>query len=350
MFGKLWFNIKALFKRLWKAWYPDPLSAPSVRDAETSIDIINDKIKLLKGTNKNSINLVGYQRYFDFYEKLGLREEFTILTIKDNLLLSGSVIQPVLINQNKNKVVIFCHGVTNNRWSLFYTMHLVLQRGYQAVTYDARNHGISSKFSTSLGQIEACDLQDVITYVKRKYQPEKIGLYGFSMGAATCLFWLSYFAGSSNSEVVFTICEAPFDYFARQKRRVLGTGVNPNHYWKRVLLDKIVKELLSSSYDKLEKVNPFLALPQRLPIKLLLLHGLEDSVLDWRATSNIYHQLIKEKSNKGKVNLYFCRNADHGDLPFIADFVPNSLRWKGSKRISYFTFTTLLCKYLEKNL
>jgi hypothetical protein len=46
------------------------------------------------------------------------------------------------------------------------------------------------------------------------------------------------------------------------------------------LLDKIVKELLSSSYDKLEKVNPFLALPQRLPIKLLLLHGLEDSVLD----------------------------------------------------------------------
>ena len=67
-------------------------------------------------------------------------------------------------------------------------MHLVLQRGYRVVTYDARNHGASSKFSTSLGQIEACDLQDVITYVKRKYQPEKIGLYGFSMGAATCLF------------------------------------------------------------------------------------------------------------------------------------------------------------------
>jgi len=67
-------------------------------------------------------------------------------------------------------------------------MHLVLQRGYQVVTYDARNHGVSSKFSTSLGQAEACDLQDVIAYVRRKYQPKKIGLYGFSMGAATCLF------------------------------------------------------------------------------------------------------------------------------------------------------------------
>jgi len=67
-------------------------------------------------------------------------------------------------------------------------------------------------------------------------------------------------------------------------------------------------------------------LPQRLPIKLLLLHGLEDSVLNWRASSKIYHQLIKDKANKGKVNLYLCNNADHGDLPFIADFVPNSLR------------------------
>jgi len=38
-----------------------------------------------------------------------------------------------------------------------------------------------------LGQIESDDLQDIIDYVKKKYQPEKIGLYGFSMGAVTCL-------------------------------------------------------------------------------------------------------------------------------------------------------------------
>lgn len=92
------------------------------------------------------------------------------------------------------------------------------------------------------------------------------------------------------------------------------------------MLDKIVKEFLHTSYDKLEKVNPFLSLPQHLPIKILILHGLEDSMLDWRASSNIYHQLTKDKLNKGKINLYFCSNADHGDLPFIADFVPDSLR------------------------
>jgi predicted alpha/beta-fold hydrolase len=95
-------------------------------------------------------------------------------------------------------------------------MHLTLQRGYQVVTYDARNHGLSGKSFTTLGQIEACDLQDIIDYVKKKYQPEKIGLYGFSMGAATLIFWIGYFANYSNSEVVFAICEAPFDHFVTQ--------------------------------------------------------------------------------------------------------------------------------------
>ena len=94
----------------------------------------------------------------------------------------------MLISKNNQKILIFCHGVTNNRWSLFYTMHLALQMGYQVISYDARNHGLSTKSYTSLGQSEASDLQDVINYVRKKYHPVKIGLYGFSMGATTCLF------------------------------------------------------------------------------------------------------------------------------------------------------------------
>ncbi|MEG7978896.1 MAG: alpha/beta hydrolase [Mollicutes bacterium UO1] len=91
-----------------------------------------------------------------------MKEEFSIITTHDGLVLYGTIIRPLLINNNNTKLVIFCHGTTNNRWSLFYTMHLALQRGYQAVSYDARNHGLSGKSFTTLGQIEACDLQDII--------------------------------------------------------------------------------------------------------------------------------------------------------------------------------------------
>jgi uncharacterized protein len=159
---------------------------------------------------------VAYQRYFDFYEKLGLKEEFLITTTQDELVLHGIRIYPTLKHDNNQKLIIFCHGLTNNRWSLFYIMHLALQRGYQVVAYDARNHGTSSISYTSLGQVEASDLQDVIKQVKKKYYPAKIGLYGFSMGAATLLFWITHFGGAENSEVAVAICEAPFEKFSTQ--------------------------------------------------------------------------------------------------------------------------------------
>ena len=41
----------------------------------------------------------------------------------------------------------------------------------------------------------------------------------------------------------------------------------------------MIKETLHSSREELEKVNPYSVLPQNLPIKLLLLHGLEDAVI-----------------------------------------------------------------------
>jgi hypothetical protein len=94
---------------------PVPLSSPSIGDIDTSINIINDKIKFLKGNSKNLINLKSYINYFNLLEKLGLRDDFDIITTEDNLLLSGSIIRPILINNNNSKLVIFCHGVTNNR-------------------------------------------------------------------------------------------------------------------------------------------------------------------------------------------------------------------------------------------
>jgi len=42
----------------------------------------------------------------------------------------------------------------------------------------------------------------------------------------------------------------------------------------------MIKETLHSSREKLERINPYLVLPQDLPVKLLLLHGLKDVVID----------------------------------------------------------------------
>ncbi|KLL02511.1 MAG: alpha/beta hydrolase family protein [Mycoplasmataceae bacterium RC_NB112A] len=347
MFLKAWFWIKRIFKRI-RSIFTLSRANPSLEDAQVSIDIVNDKIKLLTGTSRNSINLVTYQRYFDFCEKLGLQEEFSITTTQNKILLRGIRIFPILKHVNNQKLIIFCHGLTNNRWSLFYTMHLALQRGYQVVAYDARNHGTSSQSYTSLGLIEAGDLQDVIKQVKKKYRPGKIGLYGFSMGASTLLFWITHFGGAENPETAAAICEAPFDSFSTQWERALGEGAN--YYWKEFLATKLIRETLHTTREQLEKVNPLLSLPHQIPVKLLFLHGLDDMVIDWRASFRLYYQLNKNILNHRQINLYLCRNADHGEVPFVGDYVPNSLRWKSLNRQSNHTFSSLFFSYLEKNL
>ena len=115
MLRKFWFGVSGFFKRLRKVLWPVPFSSPSIIDVETSIDLINDKIRLLTGTSENLVNLKSYERYFNFLEKLGLREDFNVITTENSLVLFGSVIRPILINGNNKKVLIFCHGVTNNR-------------------------------------------------------------------------------------------------------------------------------------------------------------------------------------------------------------------------------------------
>ena len=227
-------------------------------------------------------------------------------------------------------------------------MHLVLQRGYQVVAYDARNHGTSSLSYTSLGLIEATDLQEIIQQVRKKYRPSKIGLYGFSMGASTLLFWIAHFGGAENPEIGVVICEAPFDKFSTQWERALGKGVD--YYWKEFLATKLIRETLRTTREQLEKVNPLLSLPHQIPVKLLLLHGLDDMVISWRASFWIYYQLSKNRLNRERVNLYFCRNADHGEVSFIGDYVENSLCWKSRNRQSIHTFSSLFFSYLEKNL
>jgi len=324
------------------------ITISKISNSKEILRIINYKIEYFGKKNRRKIQLKKYENYFNFYENLKLRTDFEIISTVGNIKIKGTRILPILENKNNDKAMIFCHGVTRDRWSLFYIIHLTLQRGYQVITYDARNHGFSDVCETTLGQVESCDLQDIIIHIKKNFLIKKIGLYGFSMGASTCLFWLSYFSGPANHEVSFAICESPFDIFFTQKIYSLGKGYDIN--LRSFFLNKFINEQLNSSEEKFDKINPLFVLPHSLPIKLLILHGISDSVISSKSSLRIYEKITKNPFNKKKINIYFCKYSDHGDLPFISDFIPNSLKWKTHKKNSKYNFTSLFFNYLERNL
>ena len=335
-----------MFHFLWKKRI-FPHSQWTIEDSELSVNQINAKIRDKLGIRKNFIVLSRYETYFSFLQDLGLWRNFQILSSKDSIIIRGSSIRPLVINENNDKAIILCHGVTNNRWSSFYCIHLFLQLGYQVVIFDARSHGISGKSYTTLGKIEARDLEDIINWTQKYCRPQKIGLYGFSMGAATLLFWLGLFQ-NQHPEVKFLICEAPFDNFSSQVRRIIGAkNVNT---WRHLIAKRFFKYVLPSSQN-LEEINPLTALPDKLNLKLLLLHGTVDATISWKASYNIWKHFQKDPANWKYINCYFFVEADHGEVPFIGDALVGRLRWIGDRRqkSQFNTFTELLVAFLKKN-
>jgi uncharacterized protein len=325
---------------------------PSIKSVEISTSIINKKIWEKFKKNEMSVSYYFYDDYFLNLRSLGLLEDFEIKTSNDNITLRGSVIKHPIINSNNNKTIIFCHGLTSNRWSLFYQIHLVLQLGYQVIIYDARNHGMSQSSYTTLGKIESLDLEDIVKWVIKKYKPEKLGFYGFSMGSATLLFWIGQFQ-EIHPEVAFIICEAPFDDFKERFQGFLGLEIKDRieKYagWKHYFFHTIAMKILNSPFD-ISEISPILSLPEKLKIKLLLLHGFKDTAISWKSSFNIWRKLNEKEENKGMVNLYLFDEADHGDVAFFGDFFPNSVHWaEEMDKVSKFSFSSLLSYFLNKN-
>lgn len=92
------------------------------------------------------------------------------------------------------------------------------------------------------------------------------------MGAATLLFWLGLFQ-EQHSKVKFLICEAPFDSFSAQMRRL--TGKKKTNSWHYLVANRFLKYVVPTAQN-LEEINPLSALPDKLSLKLLLLHGTTD--------------------------------------------------------------------------
>lgn len=338
-------KIAPQFRNFWSFSKSDP----SIKSIENSMQRISEKISQRIGKAPKSISHLSYENYFTVLKSLGLWEDFELQTSKDNITIRGSVVNSPIINRNNEKTVIFCHGVTSNKWSLFYTIHLVLQLGYRVVIYDARNHGLSQASYTTLGKIESLDLEDIVKWFIAKYKPSKIGFYGFSMGSATLLFWIGQFQ-DVHPQVSFVICEAPFDDFSTSFQGFLGLeGADVTPGWKHYFFHAAAMKMLSSPFD-ISEISPISCLPNKLKVKLLLLHGLGDTVISWKSSRNIWQKLSQEPANNGMVNLYLFDYADHGEVPFFGDFSPGNLHWiKEKEKVSKFSFSSLLFNFLGNN-
>jgi len=136
---------------------------------------------------------------------LGLRyEDVSFSSRADELTLHGWYL-PV---ENSEQIVIMVHGAEQNRADPNVKMLDIasglVERGYNVLMFDLRGHGESEGDMMSAGYHEKRDLLGAIDYEKGRGF-ERIGVLGFSMGAATTLM-----ATAENADIDAVVADSSF--------------------------------------------------------------------------------------------------------------------------------------------
>ena len=137
---------------------------------------------------------------------LGLSyQNFTVKT-EDGVELRGWIVKP--LEGDKHYVVIIMHGYTSCKAkpAILKLAYYLAKDGYWVVLFDFRAHGTSGGSMTTIGPLEEkYDAKAVLNYVAERFQGYRIGLIGYSMGAA-----VAYVLGSTDPRVSAVVADSPY--------------------------------------------------------------------------------------------------------------------------------------------
>jgi len=124
---------------------------------------------------------------------------------RDGLMLRGWWLEA----DDDNPVIVLVHGSGDNRAHPAERMLGIakdlVSYGYNVLMFDMRGHGESEGKHTSAGYYERNDLLGAIDYIRQRGIKSRIGVLGFSMGAATSLM-----AAAESEEIDAVVADSAY--------------------------------------------------------------------------------------------------------------------------------------------
>ena len=209
----------------------------------------------------------------------------------------GTVLKANYYSGNSSKTVIFIHGYRATPFNNFsVAASMFLDEGYNVVLVYQRAHGKSGgKFST-MGVREHEDLLRWIEHIDKLKSPEKIYIYGMSMGGTTVSFASDKI---QNPKVKALVVDCGFSNF---KEMLMSDFKNRHvsYVWSGTMLPLYAKFFLHATITKnAEDSLKFTKLP------VLFLHGFDDTMVSAAFSKKHYEICSSEK------NLILVKGAGH---------------------------------------
>lgn len=232
------------------------------------------------------------KEFEDFYRSLNKKE--IAIDSPFGYKLKGYFID----NNNSNKCIIICHGITVNLNCSIKYIEMFYKRGFSILLYDHRNHGLSGGNFTSMGYYEKYDLKACADWVYNNIGTSTIlGVFGESMGAATVLQYCNI-----DTRVNFCIEDCGYSDVYKLLKRRLKDDYNINSSALIYLADLIMKIRYKWSFKSASPIKYI----KELSLPILFIHGDEDSYVPTEMVYELY-----EAKNNGIKDIYITNGASH---------------------------------------
>lgn len=198
--------------------------------------------------------------------------------------------------------ILFVHGHGGNRAQFFAELRLLLPEGYAALMFDLRNHGTSEGNVTTMGLLELEDVRAAFAYLVEQpdVDPERIALYGTSMGGATAIR-----AMARLPQVRVLVVDAAYDSYSR----LVSDGVHAVSGLGRFPFgDLIIGFTGLHSGQNLYAIRPIDDIASIAPRPILILHGTADSTVPVSHGRSLFAAAGEPKA------LYLVEGGGHGGL------------------------------------
>lgn len=200
--------------------------------------------------------------------------------------------------------VIVLHGAYGRSESMMGAAVALSKQGYRAVLVDLRGHGFSSDAKLTYGVQEARDLSLVVDSLEaNQLIVGRLGVYGFSYGAASAVQFAAY-----DPRVDAVVAVAPFASLRRAAAYLAQTRIPWGRNW---MTPQRVDEALAVASEEaqfdIDQADTRKAI-QRTSAPVLLVHGTGDRVVQHQNSFDLHF------SSAGNSELRIIPGATHNDL------------------------------------
>ncbi len=217
---------------------------------------------------------------------------------RDGLTLRGWWLE----GGDDSPVIVVVHGSEGNRADPAERMLGIakdlVSHGYSVLMFDMRGHGESEGQHISAGLYEKNDLLGAIDYIRGRGIENKIGVLGFSMGAAVCLM-----AAPESEEIDAVVADAAYADIV---------SIIESEFAERSDLPKFFIPIILSMTRNIYDVD-FTAIKPEEAVKVtsmpvFIIHGEQDEIIP---VEHAYR--LKEASQNPESRLWIVPEAEHAN-------------------------------------